>query len=117
MHVIITYPHVAACRWVVDATRKGGAARFINHSCDPNCKTKIIVVDGRKHVCIYCKRRIEPGEELCYDYKVGAVQGVCDVLGREGALLQLRRCGGMLLGLPCRGAAPRGVRPGVVKLE
>ncbi|GAX72908.1 hypothetical protein CEUSTIGMA_g363.t1 [Chlamydomonas eustigma] len=55
--------------WVLDATRKGGAARFINHSCEPNCYTKIIVVDGLKHVCIYAKRRIELYEELCYNYK------------------------------------------------
>lgn len=62
---------VCLCRWVVDATHQGGAARFINHSCDPNCVTKIVAVDGHKHICIYSKRRIEQGEELCYDYKVG----------------------------------------------
>ena len=57
----------------MDATRKGGAARFINHSCDPNCFTRIITVDTTKHICIYAKKKLEVGEELCYDYKVGAV--------------------------------------------
>ncbi|CAI5461692.1 unnamed protein product [Closterium sp. Yama58-4] len=54
---------------VVDATRSGGLARFINHSCDPNCYTKVIVADGQKHVVIYSKRVIQVGEELSYDYK------------------------------------------------
>ena len=49
---------------------QGGFARFINHSCDPNCYTKIIIVDGVKHIAIYAKRVIEPNEELFYDYKV-----------------------------------------------
>lgn len=55
--------------WVVDATKKGGLARFINHSCDPNCVTRIIEVAGTKHIVIHSKRAIQPGEELCYDYK------------------------------------------------
>lgn len=54
---------------VVDATQKGGLARFINHSCNPNCYTKIITVEGRKKVVIYSKRAIGAGEELTYDYK------------------------------------------------
>jgi SET domain-containing protein len=54
---------------VVDATRRGGLARFINHSCDPNCYTKIISVEGQKKVVIYSKRAISAGEELTYDYK------------------------------------------------
>eukprot|EP00898_Chlorokybus_atmophyticus_P001099 jgi/Chlat1/1990/Chrsp158S02292 len=54
---------------VVDATKHGGMARFINHSCDPNCYTKIISIDGHKKIVIYSKRRIRVGEELSYDYK------------------------------------------------
>lgn len=55
--------------WAVDATRQGGLARFINHSCDPNCYTKIITVDGHKHIVIYSRSHLHAGEELTYDYK------------------------------------------------
>ncbi|KAI3931953.1 hypothetical protein MKW98_012363 [Papaver atlanticum] len=55
--------------YVVDATKRGGIARFINHSCEPNCYTKIIAVDGQKKIFIYAKRHISPGEELTYNYK------------------------------------------------
>lgn len=44
-------------------------ARFINASCDPNCYTKIISIDGTKRIVIYAKRDIKAGDELCYDYK------------------------------------------------
>lgn len=48
----------------------GGLARFINHSCNPNCYTKVFLVNGVAHMGIYAKRAIELGEELAYDYKV-----------------------------------------------
>jgi len=54
---------------VCDATKQGNVARFINASCDPNCYTKIITLDGNKRIVIYAKRDIAAGEELCYDYK------------------------------------------------
>ncbi|KAF2142188.1 uncharacterized protein K452DRAFT_227436 [Aplosporella prunicola CBS 121167] len=54
---------------VVDATKKGGIARFINHSCTPNCTAKIIRVDGTKRIVIYALRDIKTNEELTYDYK------------------------------------------------
>ncbi|EDV26157.1 uncharacterized protein TRIADDRAFT_50258 [Trichoplax adhaerens] len=53
---------------VIDATLSGNAARFINHSCDPNCYCKIVPIDNIKKIIIFALRRIYPGEELTYDY-------------------------------------------------
>ncbi|MGZ8376632.1 MAG: SET domain-containing protein [Gemmatirosa sp.] len=49
---------------VVDAAVNGNAARFINHSCDPNCDA--IVEDGR--IWIETIHDVDPGDELAYDY-------------------------------------------------
>ena len=49
---------------VVDAGVNGNAARWLNHSCAPNCD---VVVDGRR-LWIETIHDIEPGEELVYDY-------------------------------------------------
>lgn len=50
--------------WVVDAAVNGNAAKWINHSCDPNCDA---VVDDAK-IWIETIRDVQPGEELAYDY-------------------------------------------------
>ncbi|XP_034171270.2 histone lysine N-methyltransferase trithorax [Osmia lignaria lignaria] len=55
--------------FVVDATMKGNAARFINHSCEPNCYSRVVDILGKKHILIFALRRINQGEELTYDYK------------------------------------------------
>src|SRR5262245_17454902 len=49
---------------VIDAAVDGNDARWINHSCDPNCDA--IVEDGR--IWIETIRDVVPGEELAYDY-------------------------------------------------
>ncbi|XP_038110096.1 histone-lysine N-methyltransferase 2C isoform X3 [Culex quinquefasciatus] len=54
---------------VVDATLSGGLARYINHSCNPNCVTEIVEVEREVRIIIFAKRRINRGEELSYDYK------------------------------------------------
>jgi histone-lysine N-methyltransferase MLL3 len=54
---------------VVDATLSGGVARYINHSCDPNCVTETVEVDRDWHIIIFANKRINRGEELSYDYK------------------------------------------------
>lgn len=50
---------------IIDAEFEGNDARFINHSCAPNCIT--VDYDGR--IYIETRRTIEKGEELTYDYK------------------------------------------------
>lgn len=54
---------------IIDATTKGNFARFINHSCDPNCYAKIVTLENAKKIVIYSKRDIEVNEEITYDYK------------------------------------------------
>jgi len=54
---------------VIDATLKGNLARFINHSCDPNCIPRVIAVANSRRIVIYAKQAIAVGEELSYDYK------------------------------------------------
>jgi SET domain-containing protein len=49
---------------VIDAAVDGNEARFINHSCDPNCDA--VIDEGR--IWIDAIRDIAPGEELAYDY-------------------------------------------------
>jgi len=51
---------------VIDAGKGGNAARWINHSCDPNCATE----EEDDRIFVYALRTLRPGEELFYDYKI-----------------------------------------------
>jgi len=48
----------------IDAGRIGNDAKYINHSCDPNCEA--VNDDGR--IFIFAVKNIQPGCELAYDY-------------------------------------------------
>lgn len=50
---------------IIDGGSGGNEARFINHSCEPNCEA-IEHDDGRVYIYSVCE--IEAGEELSYDY-------------------------------------------------
>ncbi|XWS09310.1 hypothetical protein CRYUN_Cryun40dG0074500 [Craigia yunnanensis] len=54
---------------VIDATRAGSIAHLINHSCEPNCYSRVISVHGDEHIIIFAKRDIKRWEELTYDYR------------------------------------------------
>lgn len=51
---------------LIDAEVNGNDARFINHFCAPNCRSNM---DGRR-IYIEATRRIKPGDELGYDYRL-----------------------------------------------
>ena len=51
-------------RWTIDGSPRWNVARYINHSCRPNAKP----VGRRGGIVIVALRRIEPGEEITYDY-------------------------------------------------
>uniref|UniRef100_A0A1Q3G0T9 [histone H3]-lysine(4) N-trimethyltransferase n=1 Tax=Culex tarsalis TaxID=7177 RepID=A0A1Q3G0T9_CULTA len=54
---------------IIDATKCGNLARFINHSCNPNCYAKVITIESEKKIVIYSKQPIGVNEEITYDYK------------------------------------------------
>jgi uncharacterized protein len=76
---------------VIDAGSGGNAARWINHSCDPNCETD----DAGKRVFIQAMRDIRRGEELFYDYSLIIDERITPTLKRDYAC----RCGSA----DCRG--------------
>ena len=52
---------------IIDAT-KGSVARFVNHSCEPNCEMRKWIVDKKPRMALFALRDIMTGEELTYDY-------------------------------------------------
>ncbi|XP_071942048.1 histone-lysine N-methyltransferase 2C-like isoform X2 [Antedon mediterranea] len=54
---------------VIDATLSGNPARYINHSCNPNCVAEVVSFEKDNKIIIISNRRITKGEELTYDYK------------------------------------------------
>ncbi|XP_078661528.1 histone-lysine N-methyltransferase 2C-like [Branchiostoma floridae x Branchiostoma belcheri] len=54
---------------VIDATLAGGPARYINHSCNPNCVAEVVNFEKEQKIIIISSRRLSKGEELTYDYK------------------------------------------------
>ncbi|XP_027904008.1 LOW QUALITY PROTEIN: histone-lysine N-methyltransferase ASHH2 [Vigna unguiculata] len=60
---------------VIDASAKGNLGRFINHSCDPNCRTEKWMVNGEICIGLFALRDIKQDEELTFDYNYVRVFG------------------------------------------
>jgi SET domain-containing protein len=50
--------------WAIDGNCGGNGTQFINHSCEPNCFSKVV----RDHILFFALRDIEAGEEILLDY-------------------------------------------------
>jgi SET domain-containing protein len=83
---------------VIDAGQRGNAARWINHSCVPNCEA----VDEGGRIYIEAIRRIRAGEELGYDYNI--------TLEERHTAAERRRWACLCGAVNCRGTllAPKG---------
>lgn len=85
---------------VIDASLRGNDARWINHSCDPNCETEETET-GR--VFIEAIRDIKRGEELNYDYGLIIDEKITPRLRRQyQCLCGAANCRGTMLALPKR---------------
>ncbi|KAI9138418.1 hypothetical protein BKA69DRAFT_774415 [Paraphysoderma sedebokerense] len=54
---------------IIDATKRGCVARFINHSCNPNCATQKWIVGNRLRIGLFTLKYVPAGTELTFDYK------------------------------------------------
>lgn len=98
---------------IIDATR-GSVARFVNHSCEPNCRMEKWIVDNKPRMALFAgENGVETGEELTYDYNFNWFSGVSQ---------QICRCGSS----KCRGAMgkrsdgrkpPAEVKPAPIKAK
>ncbi|KAE9335952.1 hypothetical protein PF008_g13250 [Phytophthora fragariae] len=65
----------ASAEQVIDATCVGGRMRFVNHSCQPNCREEKWCVRGHERCGLFATRQIGAGEELTFDYQFHAADG------------------------------------------
>jgi uncharacterized protein len=70
--------------YVVDGGVDGNEARWINHSCDPNCEAVLIENDendpAKDVMVIQAMRPIRAGEELTYDYGITTNEPITDAV-------------------------------------
>ena len=84
-------------RAIIDGAVDGNDARFINHSCSPNCEAVV----EKKRVYIEAIRDIEVGEELFFDYQLDIGEDVTEEdRQRYACLCGAKKCRGTMLDVP-----------------
>jgi uncharacterized protein len=78
----------------IDGGANGNIARWINHSCEPNCDT----YEKNRRMFIRAIRDIRPGEEISYDYNIEAGERITKaVKARWPCWCGTKRCRGTVL--------------------
>lgn len=91
------YLFTVSSRTIIDGEVRGNDARFINHSCKPNCEATVV----RGRVYIEALRTIEEGEELYYDYQLDIGEEVTEEdKQRYACLCGSANCRGTMLDVP-----------------
>jgi uncharacterized protein len=86
---------------VIDGAVNGNSARFVNHSCGPNCNAEEIASRGKARIFIVARKTIKPGAELFYDYALTTGTALTSKLKREyKCLCGSRTCRGTMLKAP-----------------
>ena len=101
--------------YVIDATTGGNIARWINHSCAPNCRALLEEDEGgdrrKDRVVIETLRALRPGEELTYDYGIVLEERLTPRLKEIWACrCGARKCSGTLLKPKRKPAAKKAAR-------
>jgi uncharacterized protein len=82
----LTYLFTLDPYWTIDGAVGGSGAEYINHSCEPNLKSRII----KGHILYMSVRDIKSGEELTIDYRfdkhVERVPCKCGAAGCRGTI-------------------------------
>jgi SET domain-containing protein len=90
-------------KWTVDGSTRRNTARYINHSCRPN--GKIDIAGGR--ILIRAKRKIEPGEEITYNYGINYFKAFIKPYGCRCAHCKKARKAGRAKAVPRKRAKKR----------
>ncbi len=100
----LTYVLNLDAETAIDGAEAGNDARFINHSCAPNCE--IYIFDGTPYV--YAMQEIPSGAELTFDYRLQSASAQRLTRAMSRALFPCHcgapTCRGTLVALPERRA-------------
>uniref|UniRef100_A0A671PV36 Histone-lysine N-methyltransferase ASH1L-like n=1 Tax=Sinocyclocheilus anshuiensis TaxID=1608454 RepID=A0A671PV36_9TELE len=96
---------------VIDSYRMGNEARFVNHSCEPNCEMQKWSVNGVYRIGLFALKDVNSGTELTYDYNFHSFnteeQQVCKC-GSEGCRGIIGGKSQRINGLPGKGGGSGG---------
>ena len=76
-------------RWTIDGSVRENIARYINHACKPNAESD--VRPRKRKVFIRAIKRIEPGEEINYDYGTDYFKAYLKPIGCKCAACEKKR--------------------------